>query len=133
MFDIVETKRETLEDPNANYLWLDRKKQTVHYIRNNYKTAKTYGSQIAKIDNERFLVAVKKCARQMFSFPLTDSPDKIGYYVQKLTFRQLGEGDCLKIIINHYRNDISRLKEISQSRGTNLDVLLTSYNINYDH
>ena len=65
IFDIVETKRETLENENANYLWLDRKKQIVHYIRNNYKTARTYGQKVTKIDNERFLKAVKTCNRQM--------------------------------------------------------------------
>lgn len=133
MFDIVETKRETLEDPEKNYLWLDRKKQVVHYIRNNYKTAKTYGQKVTKIDNERFLRAVKVCNRQMYCFPLTTEPDKIGYHVSKLTLNQIGEGKMLKAVINHYRDDISRLKEISQSRGTNLEVLLTSYNINYDH
>ena len=133
LFDICETKRETLDEPNKNWLWLDRKKQVVHYIRNTYKTAKTYGQKVTKIDNERFLRAVKVCNKQLYAFPLTDDPEKIGYYVKKLTFREIGEGACLKVIINHYRDDISRLKEISQSRGTNLEVLLTSYNINYDH
>ena len=131
IFDICETKRETLDEPDKNWLWLDRKKMCVHYIRNTYKTAKTYGQKTVKIDNERFLRAVKVCNRQMYCFPLTTEPDKIGYWVQKLTLNQLGEGAMLKIIINHYRGDIQRLKEISMSRGTNLEVLLTSYNITY--
>ena len=133
IFDIVETKSQTLEDETQNYLWLDRKKQVVHYIRNNYKTFRTYGQKVIKIDNERFLTAVKKCHRQMYCFPITEDSDKIGYYIQKMSFRELGESACLKIIINHYRDDITRIKEISQSRGTNLETLLTSYNINYDH
>jgi len=58
--------------------------------------------------------------------------DKIGYYIKKLTFNELGEGACLKIIVNHYKADYARLKEISKSRGTNLDVLLTSYNISFN-
>ena len=138
IFDIVETKKETLADPNLNYLWLDRKKQIVHYIRNSYKTAKTYGQKVTKIDNERFLYCVKKCFKQMYCFPLLASRgvpadnDKIGYYIKKLTFNELGEGACLKIIVNHYKDDISRLMEISKSRGTNLHVLLTSYNISFD-
>ena len=133
MFDIVETKRETLEDQTKNWLWIDRKKQVVHYIRNTYKTAKTYGQKVTKIDNERFLVAVKKCHRQMYCFPLTDDPEKIGYYVQKLTLNQLGEGRILKIIIDHYKSDYSKIQEIARSRGTNEHVLLTSYSISYDH
>ena len=126
IFDIVDTKRETLDNPNLNYLWLDRKKQMVHYIRNNYKTARTYGQKVTKIDNERFITAVKKCHRQMYCFPLTTNEDQIGYYIQKMTLKNpadpegkgLGEGACLKIIINHYKNDITRLKEISKSRGS---------------
>ena len=49
-----------------------------------------------------------------------------------MTLGQLGEGTMIKIIINHYRGDIQRLKEISKSRGTNLEVLHTSYNITYN-
>ena len=132
-FDICETKKETLEDQTKNWLWLDRKNQRVNYIRNNYKTFKTYGQKVTVITNERFLRAVKVCNRQMYAFPITTESDKLGYYIQKMTLNQIGEGKMLKVIINHYRNDISRLKEISLSRGTNLEVLLTSYNINYDH
>ncbi len=133
LFDICETKRETLEDQTKNWLWLDRKKQVVHYIRNNYKTAKTYGQKVTKIDNERFLRAVKVCNRQMYCFPLTTEPDKIGYYVQKMTLGQLGESKILKIIIEAYKGDYSKIQEIAKSRGTNEHVLLTSYSISYDH
>ena len=38
------------------------------------------------------------------------------------------EGACLKIVVNNYKADPARLMEISKSRGTNLQVLLTSYN-----
>ena len=132
-FDIVETKKETLEDQTKNWLWLDRKSQRVNYIRNNYKTFKTYGQKVTVITNERFLRAVKVCNRQLYAFPITTESDKLGYYIQKMTLNQIGESKMLKVVINHYRDDISKLKEISQSRGTNLETLLTSYNINYDH
>ncbi len=132
LFDIVFTKNETLDDLTKNYIWIDRKKQVCNYIRNTYKTSKTYGTKVTKIDNERFIVAAKKCAKLMYCFPLTDSFDKIGYYVNKLTFNNLGEGDLLKIIINHYKGDYSKIKEIAKSRGTNENVILTSYNISYN-
>ena len=57
--------------------------------------------------------------------------EKIGYYVKKLSFKELGEGAILKMIISHYKDDIDKLKEISEKRGTAIDVLLTSYNIAY--
>ena len=46
--------------------------------------------------------------------------------------QRLGEGDCLKIIVNHYRDNYQKLDEISKSRGTNFKVLMTSYNISYN-
>ena len=133
LFDIVETKKETLEDQTKNWLWLDRKSQRVNYIRNNYKTFKTYGQKVTVITNERFLRAVKVCNRQMYAFPITTDPEKIGYYIQKMTLNQLGEGRILKIIIDHYKSDYSKIQEIARSRGTNENVLLTSYSISYDH
>jgi len=132
-FDICETKRETLEDTTKNYLWLDRKSQRVNYIRNTYKTAKTYGQKVTVITNERFLRAVKVCNRQMYAFPITTDPEKIGYYIQKMTLNQLGEGRILKIIIDHYKSDYSKIQEIARSRGTAESVILSSYNISYDH
>ena len=45
MFDIVFTKTETLADRCKNYLWINKSKQCVTYIRNLYKTAKIYGQK----------------------------------------------------------------------------------------
>ena len=44
----------------------------------------------------------------------------------------MGESNCLKIIVNEYRDDIKKLEDISKKRGTNLQVLLKSYNIGYN-
>ena len=94
IFDIVETKKETLEDPNANYLWVDRKKQMVHYIRNNYKTFKTYGQRVSRIDNERFLVACKKCQR-IRPIPRSHSAFQLNY----IFFRERNRipNECAKV------------------------------------
>ena len=43
IFEIVETKNETLQDKTKNYLWINRRQMCIVYIRNNYKTARTYG------------------------------------------------------------------------------------------
>ena len=129
LFDTTEKKSDI--DQEHNWLWIDRRNQRCVYYRNDYKTASTYGPKETVIDNERFLKAAKMCHKKMDIFPITDSEDKIGYHIQKLSFRKLGEGALLKIIINHYKSDIQRLKEISSSRGTDLGVLLTNYNITY--
>ena len=136
IFDIVTTKAETL-DSTKNWLWLDRRNLRCVYIRNTYKTAKTYGQKTVVIDNERFMFAAKRCMKSMYAFPITEDPMLIGYYVHKMTMlnskgQRLGEGDCLKIIVNHYRDNVQKLEEISKSRGTNFKVLITSYNISFN-
>ena len=136
IFDIVSSKSETLDDLCKNYIWLDRRQSRCVYIRNMYKTAKTYGQKKAVITDKRFLSAVKKEFKKMDSFPIEEDPALIGYRINKMTLpdkkgNRLGESNCLKIIVNHYRDNYQKLKEISLSRGTNLEVLLTSYNISY--
>jgi hypothetical protein len=41
----------------------------------------------------------------------------------------VSEGAMNKIVVNHFRNDIDKLKEISNNRGTSITSLLQSYNI----
>ena len=139
IFDVVDTKQETLRDNTKNYLWLNSKNLRVVYIRNSYKTAKTYGQKSVDIRCEKFIKAVKVCFKQMYCFPVTDDATKIGYYINKWSMpdprkdgERLGEGNYLKIIVNHYRDDYKKIEEISRSRGTNKDVLLKSYNISYN-
>ena len=108
----------------------ERKHQRLTYIRNIYKTANKYGPKTVVIDTERFVMAIKK-AHAMGKFPLARDETTIGYYIQKHSFRELGEGVIMKIVVNYHKNDINELKRISQSRGTDLPVLLTNYNIVY--
>ena len=129
MFDWVLTQKET-QDTSKNYMLYERKKNQITWIRNNYKTVGKYGKKTVVIDNERLQMALKKCQGKGL-FPIADSDDKIGYYIQKHSFNGLGEGACMKIVINHYKDDINMLKLISNSRGTDLPTLLTSYNIVY--
>ena len=66
-----------------------------------------------------------------YAFPICDDPSLIGYHITKMSFNKLGESNCLKIIINHYRGNHQKIKEISERRGTNMKVLMESYNISY--
>ena len=133
MFDIVDTKTETLADRCKNYLWVNKSKKCITYIRNLYKTAKIYGQKSYDIKNERFIRAVKCCQKMQYAFPICDDPSLIGYHITKMSFNKLGESNCLKIIINHCRDNYQKIKEISQRRGTNMKVLMESYNISYNN
>ena len=129
MFQWVLTQKET-QDTSKNYMLYERKKNQITWVRNNYKTAGKYGQKKIVIDNERLQMALKKCQSRGL-FPIAQSDDLIGYHIQKHTFNKLGEGACMKIIVNHYKHDINMLKLISKSRGTDLPTLLTNYNIVY--
>ena len=87
LFDIVDKKSEI--DEKCNWLWIDRRNQRCVYYRNDYKTANTYGPKMSVIDNERFLKAAKMCHKNLSDFPITDSEDKIGYYIQKMSYLKL--------------------------------------------
>ena len=132
IFDIVATKAETLADKTKNYLWINKRNLSVVYIRNNYKTFKTYGQKSVEIKSERFIKSVKVCFKQMYAFPITEDPALIGYHISNMSFNRLGESNCLKIIINAYRSNYQKIEEISRSRGTNTQTLMTSYNISYN-
>ena len=134
MFDIVERRQDT--DDKMNYIWLDRRHRRCVYIRNDYKTACTYGSKTTEITDERFFEAIKRCLKcvndvESRFFPITLDASKIGYYVQKMSLKNLGEGNLLKILINHHKDDYAKIQEISRSRGTDTKTLLQSYNISY--
>ena len=140
-FEIVSRKRDT-SDKDKNYMWLQTTKGKATFIRNVYKTAVIhapdgephgYGQKVNNITDERFITAL----RRVSSFQKADSdkgtfiPNKsaIAYYIQKSTYKQLGEGKYFKIIVNHFRNDVDKLKEISENRGTDLKTIHAFYDI----
>jgi hypothetical protein len=140
-FEFVQFKRDT-KDESKNYLWFSSKSKTVHYIRNVYKTAKIvkpngeitgYGQKVIKITDPQFIKVMKiltnyekKENKPVMFFPNTDN---IGYHVKKMTYKGLGETSIFKIVVNHFRTDVNMLKQISYNRGTDLNTILNSYDI----
>ena len=55
--------------------------------------------------------------------------DNVGYFVKKSTLNNLGETLYNKVIVTHFRNNLDKLKEISESRGTDLKTLHENYDI----
>ena len=114
IFDFVTLKKNTKDD-TKNYLWLNTKTKTVHYIRNVYKTAKIvkpdgtttgYGQKIIKITDPLFVGAIKILAtlqkkenKPIVFFPSTDN---IAYYIKKLT------DIIIKVIEAHHIDKIFR-------------------------
>ena len=130
VFDLVNLKRQTKDD-SKNYMWLSPKK--VVYIRNVYKTANKYGKKVVTITDPKFLLAVKRVyacnKRDEESGVFIPTLSQVGYYIMKATYKQIGEGAYLKILIKHHRKDFTKLTEISENRGTSMKTLGESYDI----
>ena len=131
----ITTRKKDMTDKNKNYIWLDTRHKKAVYVRRDYKTEKTYGEKRHTISDKEFIVALKRvlaCQKHNEECGVfIPNENQVGYYIQKATYKGIGEGAYLKIIINAYKNggDIQKLKEISANRGTDLNTLLSNYNI----
>ena len=129
--------KELPEEKTENYIVI--KPRYILLDMNNYKTKTTYGNKNFKDTNKDFRTAIK-------SLKLTDGEYIIGnkrneqlkpsYFntvIKNNTIDQLGEQSINKVIVKEYidRKDFAGLKKISFSRGTDLNTLLSSYNM-YD-
>ena len=128
--ELPEEKTENYIVIQPRYILLDM---------NDYKTKKTYGNKQFKNTNKDFRTAIK-------SLKLTDGEYIIGnkkndklkpsYFnnvIKKNTIQELGEQSINKIIVKEYidRKDFAKLKQLSFNRGSDLNTILSSYNL-YD-
>jgi len=139
-FTIVSRKKDAT-DPKTNYMWLQNTKGKATFIRNVYKTATIkapdgehgYGQKVNNITDKRFIVALRRvlgCQKSGLDCGVfIPTKSAIAYHLQKATYKQIGEGKYFKIIVNHFRNNIDKLKEISENRGTDLKTILNFYDI----
>lgn len=130
VFDIVKLKRDT-KNTEKNYIWLTRSKAV--FVRHQYKTSGTYGKKSNTITDPKFIVALKRImACQKYKEEcgtIIPNENQAGYYIKKYTYQQLGEVKYMKIIINHFRNDLQKLKEIADNRGSSLTTIAESYDM----
>lgn len=117
------------QDDDKNYLVIHKKlgkqKPSIEFIRNKYKTKKSYGQKKDVFVGERMIDAVNKIGDKNLI------PEKyqnnIGRYIKKISFG-LGEGKIAKIVLKN-KNTLGDASAISKSRGTALGTLQQSYNI----
>jgi len=139
VFDFVLLKKDTKDD-TKNYMWYNARMKRVHYIRNVYKTAKIvkpdgtttgYGQKINIIDDPVFVKALRILAKEQRKAdkPIVFIPTSDNYHIKKATYEGLGEGNIFKIVVNKFRTDPNMLKQISNNRGTDINTILTSYDI----
>jgi hypothetical protein len=132
-FELVGFKRDTKENKDINYLWFSKRAKKATLYRRNYKTAGKYGMKTDTITDPKFLNAIKQifeCRKKGEDCGVfIPNKENVGYYVMKSTLDNLGENLYNKIIVNHFRNNLDKLKEISESRGTSIDTLYENYDI----
>ena len=123
-------------DTKHNYLYVTFR--YVFYVRNDYKTYETYGRKVLKIERRPFQTACKALLDGNYDIPLlklkNDEPvseDSVGKIVQRYTYNELGEGNYFKINIMAAKKDgnIKRIQELSKSRGTAIETILTEYDV----
>jgi predicted GNAT superfamily acetyltransferase len=140
-FNFVQFKRDT-KDESKNYLWFSSKSKTVHYIRNVYKTAKIvkpsgettgYGQKVIKITDPAFIKVMKILVnyekKENKPVVFFSNLETIAYHVKRMTYKGLGETMYFKIVVNHFRSNPNMLKQISYNRGTDINTILESYDI----
>ena len=121
---------------HVNYLYVTQK--YIHYVRNDYKTHSTYGQQKHRIEKSHFTRAVKAVLGDDYEKPLLKLPDgdgvsedSVSKIIQRFTYNNLGEGKYFKIQIQELKKqgNIRRIRELSKSRGTDLETLFNEYDI----
>jgi hypothetical protein len=129
-FTIVKRKKDMTDD-TINYMWLSSNKAV--YRRNDYKTKDTYKTKEHVITDPKFLLAMKrvqKCQEsELECGTFIPNENQIGYYIKKATLKNIGETAYLKIIMNHFKTDLQKVKQIGESRGTATDTLIESYDL----
>ena len=120
---IVKTKKE-MTDGN-NYLLL--KKDKVVFIRDDYKTHKTYGKKTHEIHDKLFNEAVKKTGVGKL---IAEAQTSNG--LRKLYINKMGEAKVFKMMIDHYydADEPASIKRLAADRGTSLSVVQGFYNVN---
>jgi hypothetical protein len=130
-------KKDT-KDKTKNYLWFSGRTKTVHFIRNVYKTAKIvkstgeiagYGQKVIKITDPVFIGVMKILAQQKEPIVFIPNSASLPYWIKKMTYEGLGETLYFKIVVNHFRDDVNMLKQISYNRGTDINTILQSYDV----
>jgi len=117
MVNIV-TKKPT--DNTKNYLLL--RPSSVVYIRNDYKTFKTYGQKKHRIVNKMFVESIQK-----LSTLIHKDLSNITRVIKKITGGYT-EADLMKRSVFEAKG-LRAYKKISDNRGTSLQVMADSYNI----
>lgn len=129
---IVSSAKEA-KDESQNYLIV--KKNEVEWRINDYKTLATYGPKKIIIKAKAFMEAIN--ALPLNTYLLTGTSTKLnetglGTTIKRMLYNNLTEGDIFKIILNDIntkQNTTQYLQYYSKTRGTNLETIMSYYDV----
>lgn len=134
----ITNNKNDIIDTTRNYLLVQPSQ--VQWIRNVYKTAKTYGPKKIVIKNKEFVVALNQLPTN--EWLLIDpkgnhiAPSSIGRYVQDRSYNGLSEGDIFKVLVRDItkkgKNVLTKLQQLSNWRGTDIKTIAESYDIDIE-
>mgnify|MGYP003627834681 CR=1 FL=1 len=127
----VVDKYEDIPDANKGN-WLICDTEEIKLIRNDYKTARTYGTLINNLNKDDKLInACSHLPRGELLFPGSDTAAKLQNRLRKsLLTNEVGYLNSAIEDVKKVGN-IGRLRQISATRGSSLEQLLTSYDLGY--
>ena len=120
--DVTIVNRKADINDVDNFLYINKKTKKVQYIRNKYKTAKTYGKKVDEIDNADFYNKIKDMKLGRL---INVAPSGFSKTVQRMTLNGVGSGMYFKIISSVAKP--KELKSLSKNRGTSVGVILDNY------
>ncbi len=136
---IVDSTKKA-KDTDKNYLVV--READMVYIKNKYKTSKTYGQLKKKFKNKRVKKAITEFIKTqpegLDEYPLmvNSKGEKLDdtsqqKFIKRFTFKNLSESDYFKIRVNEFekKSDMQGLLDASKKRGTNLNTVVTNYSL----
>tara|TARA_R100001163_G_C5067516_1_gene206700 strand:- start:2771 stop:3685 length:915 start_codon:yes stop_codon:yes gene_type:complete len=138
----IVTSVKLAKDPKKNYIVL--RNWDILYIKNNYKTAKTYGSQTFSFRDKKLAFAIQNFIKSQPDFENKtewrlmvngegEDLDETSQakFIRKYTHKNLSESDYFKIRVNEFekKSDLKGLMEASRKRGTNVNTVITNYSL----
>ena len=124
------------EEKTENYLMI--KGKHILLTINSYKTAGTYGTKQIKITDKKFISEIKKLKLKDGEYLIAmkngnkmKNTSTFNDKLLNLTIDKMGQAKIVKIIIKDLllNKSFDKLEQISKDRGTSMDILLKSYNL----
>lgn len=120
------------DDLTGNYLQIINGSR-VRYVRNNYKTFATYGKKVIDITTKSFVKSVKELHNEYgdnyYILGEGIKPTSLTKKITSYTMLGMTEASMFKVILKMFRDDADILKNISDNRGTSLDVIVNEYDV----